>query len=869
MPAGAVFAQPASSSAVAANSGPAAEFGRHLTSAKAVMMSDPGSALRDARAAIEIGKGMSGSEARIAIATGQWLEGEALIRLNRAKEARKVITDALAVAVQDRPGSKLHADLLKANAAIANETGDLQSALTSLHQAHRIFGKLGERRSQAIVYQNIGSIYSEARDYQRVLYYYDLANETYGEDPNLSLAAHNNRGNAFKEMGKLADALREFRIALGIARKIESPLLEARIITNIASAQYLNGELAAAEATALSGLALAEGDAAEWRPFLWGIRAQIAYKQGQIATAQNFIERSFAQVDLAQTSGLYRDFHDTAQQIYAAEGRNDLALIHLKALKRLDDETYGITASAQSALMAAQFDATNQELRLVRLKQAKLMGEVKLARSSRRLRSAVLFSLYGGIAALAIIVAISIAFIANRRARLKVTAANDQLAYAANHDGLTDLANRGYFRALLGEAISHASAHAQACTLFLIDLDRFKAVNDTFGHQIGDTVLRTVAERLGSLVAGRGCAGRLGGDEFAAFLPFSAEINDPEEFAAEVVAALSKPIEIDGRLIETGATVGMASFPLDGSSIDQLSRCADLALYHAKDAGRGRSAKFVTSMQLEVDERSRLERDLRGAIKNSQLVIAYQPIVDATTREVVAQEALLRWEHPELGAIPPAVFIPIAEEAKLIDEIGKWVLRTACAEAQTWPGQVKLAVNLSAIQIEGADLTANIVHALAASGLTVDRLVLEITESAFLRQGASTDATLARLQSLGISLALDDFGTGFSSLSYLQRATFSTIKIDRSFVQKAVEGHNESLSIIQAILALARGLKMDTVAEGVETEEQITLMRSLGCTQLQGYHIGKPMFSTGEEAQSTGANAPSRAPRRRALRRTA
>ena len=241
------------------------------------MMSDPGSALRDARAAIAIGKGMPGNETRIAIATGQWLEGEALIRLNRAKEARKVITGALTVAVQHQPASKLHADLLKASAAIANETGDLQLALTSLHQAHRIFGKLGERRSQAIVYQNIGSLYSEARDYQRVLYYYDLANETYGEDPSLALAAHNNRGNAFKEMGRLAEAPREFRTALAIAHKIESPLLEARIITNIASTQYLNGDLSAAETTAISGLSLAAGDAAEWRPFLWGIRAQIAY----------------------------------------------------------------------------------------------------------------------------------------------------------------------------------------------------------------------------------------------------------------------------------------------------------------------------------------------------------------------------------------------------------------------------------------------------------------------------------------------------------------------------------------------------------------------------------------------------------------
>lgn len=868
MPAGAVLAQPSALPTAGANSGPAAAFERHLGSAKAAMMSDPGAALRDARVAIAIGKGLPQNKSQIAVATGQWLEGEALTRLNRAREARQVVTDALAVAAKLQPESKLHADLLKASAAIANETGDLQSALTSLHQAHRIFEKLGERRSQAIVFQNIGSLYSEARDYQRVLYYYDLANETYSEDPSLALAAHNNRGNAFKEMGKLAEALREFRIALGIARKIESPLLEARIITNIASAQYLSGDLADADATAVSGLALADGDAAEWRPFLWGVRAQVALQRGQIANARAFIERAFDGVDLGQSSAFYRDFHDTAQVIYSALGRNDLALTHLKAVKRLDEETYGITASAQSALMAAQFDAANQELRLARLKQAKLEGEVKLARSSRQLRSAVLIAVVGGIAALVIIIAISIAFATARRARLKVIAANEQLAYAANHDGLTGMSNRGHFRALLEDAITNAAAHEQSCSLFLVDLDRFKAVNDTFGHQMGDIVLRTVAERLEVLVAGRGCAGRLGGDEFAVFLPFGAPIDQAEQFAGEIVAALSKPVAADGRLIDTGATVGTASFPIDGASIDQLSRAADLALYHAKGAGRGQSAKFVASMQIEVEERSRLEKDLRTAIANNQLAIAYQPIVDTETREIVAQEALLRWEHPDLGTISPSVFIPIAEETKLIGEIGKWVLRTACAEAKSWPEHVKLAVNLSAIQIEGTDLTANIVHALAASGLAVDRLELEITESVFLRQGATTDATLARLQSLGISLALDDFGTGFSSLSYLQRAAFSTLKIDRSFVQKAVQGHHESLSIILAIVALARGLNMDTVAEGVETEAQITLMRSLGCTRLQGYHIGKPMVSAGVETQPAETAAPAAVTRRRTVRNT-
>ena len=292
-----------------------------------------------------------------------------------------------------------------------------------------------------------------------------------------------------------------------------------------------------------------------------------------------------------------------------------------------------------------------------------------------------------------------------------------------------------------------------------------------------------------------------------------------------------------------GATVGMATFPLDAGTVDDLIRCADLALYNAKDEGRGRCARYNAAMQIEIDERRELERDLRTAIERGELAIAYQPIIDTATTQVIAHEALLRWQHPTRGEISPAVFIPIAEETKQIGEIGKWVLRSACAEAATWPEHVKLAVNLSAIQIDGVDLTATIIHALATHGLAPNRLELEVTESIFLRPGPNTEATLGRLQTLGISLALDDFGTGFSSLSYLRRASFSTIKIDRGFVQSAAEGRTESLSIIRAIVELANGLGMATTAEGVESIEQMELMRDLGCSQMQGFYLGRPMLS--------------------------
>ncbi len=807
------------------------------------MMSDPGIALANARQAIAIGKTMAGASVIIATATGQWLEGEALVRLNRVEEAVPIIDGAVAAIARGQPGGKLHADLLKSKAAIVANMGDVKSALDILHRTHAIYAKLGEARSQAIVFQNIGTIYFEARDYPRTLYYYDLANETFADDPKLSLSAHNNRGNAFKEMGRFGDALKEYRLALNLARSIESPLLEARIMTNIASAQYMAGNLDAADAQAVVGLRRATGDAIEWRPYLWGVRAQVALKRDNLAAAQDHMRRTFAGADLGTTSALYRDFHETAYLLYEKMGHNEPALRHLKAFKRLDDEARGLAGSTGSALISARFDATHQELRIARLKAARMTDEVKLARSDQRLREIKLLGLLGAAAALAIIIAVSFGLAAARRARRSIAAANKQLQHAATHDGLTRMANRGQLRTEMNAALVRATQEDGGCATFLIDLDRFKAVNDTMGHQAGDAVLCAVAERLNALFAGRGLAGRLGGDEFGAFLSFANLDDEPDAVAASIIVELARPIDIEGRSVSIGATVGMATFPRDAASVDDLIRCADLALYHAKDEGRGRCARYSRGMQIEIDERRELERDLETAIDRGEMGIAYQPIVNATTTQVIAYEALLRWQHPTRGDISPTVFIPIAEETKQISEIGKWVLRSACAEAATWPEHIKLAVNLSAIQIDGVDLTATVIHALATHGLAPRRLELEVTESVFLRPGPNTEATLGRLQTLGIALVLDDFGTGFSSLSYLERASFSTIKIDRGFVRSAADGRKESLAIIRAIVELATGLGMETTAEGVESIEQMDLMRNLGCTQLQGFYLGRPELS--------------------------
>jgi diguanylate cyclase (GGDEF)-like protein len=377
------------------------------------------------------------------------------------------------------------------------------------------------------------------------------------------------------------------------------------------------------------------------------------------------------------------------------------------------------------------------------------------------------------------------------------------------------------------------------CALMLIDLDRFKAINDTLGHEAGDNLLLQVGDRLHEMLPDGARAGRLGGDEFAVVLP-DASHTALEETAGEIVTTLSSPYEIDGRTATIGASVGIAIGSGDAQTVDVVTRNADLALYYSKHTGREKYTFFEPRMLAEAEERRRIEADLRTALIEDQFALAYQPIVDAARGEIVAFEALLRWEHPTRGEILPGTFISIAEEAGLIRHIGEWVLRTACAEAARWPEHIKLAVNLSVVQIEGEGLLPAVVSALAYSGLAPERLEFELTESIFLSDGPITSKTLDALRALGITLALDDFGTGYSSLGYLQRAEFAKIKIDRAFVKAAAEGNEDSLAIIKAIVSMAGGLGMATTAEGVETEEEKRLVCELGCSEIQGFLIGRP-----------------------------
>ncbi|HEY8565739.1 MAG TPA: PAS-domain containing protein [Beijerinckiaceae bacterium] len=413
-----------------------------------------------------------------------------------------------------------------------------------------------------------------------------------------------------------------------------------------------------------------------------------------------------------------------------------------------------------------------------------------------------------------------------------------RIAHMARHDALTNLPNRTLFREALEEALDRAEK-GETFGVLCLDLDHFKAVNDTLGHPTGDALLRAVTARLQEALAGSGLLARLGGDEFAILLPALERPEAAATVARRLIEAVADPYELDGHQVVIGTSVGLAVAPSDGSDPDTLLKNADMALYRAKSEGRGTCHSFEPAMDARLQQRRTLELDLRKALALAQFELYYQPLVSVSSGEVSGFEALLRWRHPVRGLVGPADFIPLAEEIGLIVPLGEWVIARACAEAVTWPRDLKVAVNLSPAQFKSRNLVLAVAAALGKSGLSPQRLELEITESVLLADSEATLATLHQLRGMGVRIAMDDFGTGYSSLSYLRSFPFDKIKIDRSFVRELAE-RNDCLAIVRAVSGLGSSLGMVTTAEGVETEEQLRRVEAEGCTEVQGYYFSPP-----------------------------
>ncbi|MBX7481068.1 EAL domain-containing protein [Qipengyuania qiaonensis] len=405
----------------------------------------------------------------------------------------------------------------------------------------------------------------------------------------------------------------------------------------------------------------------------------------------------------------------------------------------------------------------------------------------------------------------------------------------AQFDSLTGLANRHRMTKRLTDTLNAYRNYKRSCALIMLDLDRFKQVNDTLGHPAGDELLKQVAARLNRIIGDKGEIGRIGGDEFQIILPDVDDRGELGEIGQRLIQMISQPYSINGMRAIIGTSLGMAVAPYDGLDTEELVTAADLALYAAKGGGRGQYRFYSSDLKDGANHRRQVEEELRDAIANNELSMQYQPLICAKTHTVKACEALMRWEHPERGHISPGVFIPVAEDIGIIKEVGEWALNEVCRQAKEWPVELRVAVNVSAIQFAQDDFPQVVKNALQSSGLSPDRLELEITESVFLGDTGRTQSIFAELKKLGVRLALDDFGTGYSSLSYLRTAPFDKIKIDQSFVRGATEEGNNNAAILSAITGLADALKMDTVAEGVEAEDELALVTERGATLIQGY----------------------------------
>ena len=418
---------------------------------------------------------------------------------------------------------------------------------------------------------------------------------------------------------------------------------------------------------------------------------------------------------------------------------------------------------------------------------------------------------------------------------------NRDASRLAQFDSLTGLANRHRMTKRLTGLLTTFRTAKRSCALMILDLDRFKHVNDTLGHQAGDELLKQVARRLERIVGNQGEIGRLGGDEFQVIIPDVDDRGQLGELAQRIIQMLSQPYSLDGSRAIIGTSLGIAIAPYDGIDHEQLVGAADLALYAAKGGGRGQYRFYSAELKDGARLRRKIEEDLRDAIQAGEIELHYQPLVRAADNVVSGFEALVRWNHPERGWISPGLFIPIAEETGIVNELGEWALERACADAAQWPGELTVAVNISALQFAAGHLPAKVALALQHSGLESRRLEIELTETVFLADPRATQDTFAALKKTGVRLVLDDFGTGYSSLGYLRTAPFDKLKIDQSFVRGATEPDSNNSAIITAFISLARALKMETVTEGVETLDELTLVRELGVSHVQGFVFARAL----------------------------
>jgi diguanylate cyclase (GGDEF)-like protein len=630
----------------------------------------------------------------------------------------------------------------------------------------------------------------------------------------------------------VASIVAKLRDIAKIDRAVADEVRRSLVETLFASATSL-GAGAVAGAACSTAIAVSSGD-----PWLTGMAVAIALT-GALRLAHAVFFHHVREYD-ATGSARSETVYELGAWTYAAL----LGAMALLTLLRSDNALYHLLAAVLTTGYAAGICGRNAGRPVIAIGQLALASapmSIGLFLSGDPLRWVL-----GGVNCAFIVGMVDItlqtysAILKAMSATLEQKSLTDRFERLARYDAMTGLENRGAFQERLQAELAavQSGEHGELAVLW-VDLDRFKEINDSLGHPTGDGVLCTVARQLSSIVEGRGSVARFGGDEFV-LLARGTKPYFAEELAREVMRGLVVPMTIEGASIQVTGSIGAAVAPGHGTEADILLQHADMALYHAKANGRNDFCLFEAKMQEEFQKKRRLEAALKEAIEKGELEVYYQPIVDLKSKKVTCCEALLRWHHPELGMVSPAVFIPLAESTGLISPISHWVLYQACAAAAKWPEDVSIAVNMSPALLKDLHLSHMILSALYRSGLAARRLELEITESVLLEENPQSNSLIREFQRIGLKLSIDDFGTGYSSLTYLKKYRFDKIKIDTTFIADVTKSR-EARAIIHALVSLAAELDMEIVAEGIETETQLGYVTGAGCTAAQGFFLGRPV----------------------------
>lgn len=806
-----------------------ADFDSSIDAARASMMRDPSAALEAAQDAAAAARGLPQAEAQRFLAQAEWLQAEAMTRLGRPAQAAEIAERAIERLGAEPEPTKLYADLRVAQGRIAMAMGRFDTAFISFTTAYEVFQTLGDARSQAIVLQSIGSIYTAAKQYERALSYFTDARERHS-DPALDLAAHNNTANAHRAMGAYGAALDEYQAALGVAEAMDSAVLQARILNNVGALHVQFEAYDAAEAAIQDAYARLDGvGSGEWLRFLRGVEAQIAAGRGDYPRARDHLEATFDGLSLAETPQNFSEFHEAGVELYSALGDWALALEHLTAFKRLEDEARDIAASANSALLGAQFEFAEQELQIEQLRSERLAQDLALA--GERARNTILSF---AVAAALLICLLIFGAQRYRSERARKTA----LAEALYMDAETRLPSRS----ALEKTLARKAEAGFEFQVFALELDRHEHLRAALGFAAFAELTNAIAARLKE---GRDpdevgiiAPGVLGVLIDMDTMDIASTENEVEKAAAGLLAVFDKPIVLDEATIDLSAVAGAALHSFGDLESDLTIKRAVIAVRQAR-AARKTFAEYDASLFGDPARNLALMSRMSSAMEAGHMALHYQPKLDLRSGAFASAEALIRWTDPDRGYVAPDAFIPLAEDTGRILELTLWTLEKAVIDQFAFAKagfEMKLAVNISGALLTDPGFAS---RAAQIAGQSRHGLIFEITETAIMADVEKALKTLHLWSRAGVQLSIDDYGTGQSSLAYLKRIPANELKLDRAFIAEVTQSQRDRL-LVKATVDLAHNLGLALTAEGVEDEETLAALKLMGVDTAQGFGICKP-----------------------------